>query len=381
MGMIYKTITIALTISALIFSCSNQGTSVQDHGKSIMISGKVAFPQQHGVIILTKFLENSLENVDSVTISDDGTYELRVNVPAPNFYRLDFYQKQSVDVILNDQDVVINLDGDSPEGAKEVIGSWDTELFETLVKQSQEMELEIALLNQQFMQARQAGDDQIATQVQSKYMDLSSSHEKEFKTLIWDMGESVAAIYGLEFLAQRNLLSLDEQYPFIDSLNRKFEGFNAPVVDNFRLKAARLGQLAVGMPAPEISLPNPDGQIVSLSSLRGRVVMIDFWAAWCRPCRMENPNVVRLYKKYNSQGFEVFGVSLDRQREAWVEAIETDGLIWNQVSDLKFWDSEVTRSYDIKAIPLTYLLDQDGIIIGKNLRGQSLERKLDEIFG
>ena len=99
------------------------------------------------------------------------------------------------------------------------------------------------------------------------------------------------------------------------------------------------------------------------------------------PCRIENPNVVRLYNKYHSKGFEIYGVSLDRTREAWLGAIEKDGLTWKHVSDLKFWQSEVTPLYNIKGIPLTYLLDKEGKIIGKNLRGRSLEQKLEEIFG
>jgi len=331
--------------------------------------------------VLSKFLETSIEEVDSVVLNDDGTYELAVSVPGPNFYRLDFYQKQSVDVILNDQDVVVNVDGDSPRGEKEIIGSIDTELFEALISQAQDSELEVAGINAQFVQARESRDQDKANQLRNDYLEINARHTREFKSAVWDMGESVAAIYGLEYLAQRNLFSMEENFTFLDSLNQRFHDQNAQIVHYFQLKVAQLGKLAIGMPAPEISLPNPDGEIVTLSSLRGKYVMIDFWAAWCRPCRMENPNVVRLYKKYNPQGFEVFGVSLDRQREAWVKAIATDGLIWNQVSDLKFWNSEVTKLYDIKGIPLTYLIDREGIIIAKNLRGQSLEKKLEEIFG
>ena len=108
--------------------------------------------------------------------------------------------------------------------------------------------------------------------------------------------------------------------------------------------------------------------------------MIDFWAAWCRPCRVENPNVVALYKKYNSKGFEVFGVSLDRKKEDWVKAIEMDGLSWTHVSDLQYFNSAAARLYNIQAIPATYLLDKEGKIIAKNLRGIALRKKLEELF-
>ena len=137
----------------------------------------------------------------------------------------------------------------------------------------------------------------------------------------------------------------------------------------------------VGMEAPEIALPSPEGQMINLSDLRGKVVLIDFWASWCRPCRVENPNVVRVYNKYKDQGFEILGVSLDRDRAAWLDAIEKDNLTWPHISDLKFWQSQAAQTYGVTAIPYTVLVDRDGTIIAERLRGASLEAKLAEIFG
>ena len=140
--------------------------------------------------------------------------------------------------------------------------------------------------------------------------------------------------------------------------------------------------LIAGMEAPDIALPDRTGKTRRLSDLRGKVVLIDFWASWCRPCRMENPNVVRLYKQYHSKGFEVFSVSLDNKREAWLNAIEADGLEWeNHVSDLRGWSSAGGRLYGVQSIPSTVLVDKDGKILARNLRGQDLERKLKEILG
>ena len=135
-----------------------------------------------------------------------------------------------------------------------------------------------------------------------------------------------------------------------------------------------------GAIAPEISLPDPDGKTQSLSSLRGKIVLVDFWAGWCAPCRRENPNLVKAYNKYHSKGFEIFQISLDKTKPEWVAAIKQDGLNWIHVSDLKYWGSPVARQYGIESIPANYLLDKDGKIIGSNLRGADLEAELDKLF-
>ena len=141
-----------------------------------------------------------------------------------------------------------------------------------------------------------------------------------------------------------------------------------------------LKRLAIGSPAPEITLPDPSGNMFSLSSLKGKVVLIDFWAAWCRPCRMENPNMVRLYQTYSKYGFDILGVSMDDNKDAWLKAIQTDGLTWNHISDLKKWQSAAGQLYGVGSIPFTVLIDKDGTIIAKGLRGEALEQKLKEVL-
>lgn len=137
---------------------------------------------------------------------------------------------------------------------------------------------------------------------------------------------------------------------------------------------------AIGTMAPDITMPDVNGNNFSLSSLKGKYVLVDFWASWCGPCRGENPNVVAAYNKYKNKNFTILGVSLDKTKDAWLEAIKKDGLTWTHISDLKFWDSEAVGLYGFNGIPYNVLLDPTGKIIADNLRGSDLERKLEEVL-
>lgn len=139
-------------------------------------------------------------------------------------------------------------------------------------------------------------------------------------------------------------------------------------------------RVKTGVVAPDISMPGTDGKIISLSSLRGKYVLVDFWASWCSPCRKENPNLVSCYQKFHGKGFEIFQVSLDKTKPDWLEAIKKDRLNWIHVSELKFWDTPAAKLYALKEIPSNFLLDKEGRIIAKNLMGEELEKKLNVIL-
>jgi peroxiredoxin len=160
-----------------------------------------------------------------------------------------------------------------------------------------------------------------------------------------------------------------------------YSGQDVPGIDNLQTNLTRMKSRMVGGEAPDFTQNDPDGNPIQLSDLRGKVVLLDFWASWCGPCRRENPNVVKLYEAYKDKGFEILGISLDKDKGRWLQAIEKDGLKWLHVSDLKGWKNEVGQLYGVSSIPHTVLLDAEGRIISQKLRGPALEQKVAEILG
>jgi len=168
---------------------------------------------------------------------------------------------------------------------------------------------------------------------------------------------------------------------FAEQFTKAFEESDSAAVADLKKEMAQVEAFTKGSVAPDFTQKSPDGEAVSLSDFRGKVVLIDFWASWCGPCRRENPNVVKLYEEYKDQGFEILGVSLDRKKDRWLKAIEADGLVWPHVSDLKGWQNEVAQLYGVGSIPHTVLLDREGKIVAQKLRGPALEQKVAELMG
>lgn len=366
-------------ILVILWSC-NQQPSMDP--TDIVLRGTVNFPE-NGLVLLEEFDNKEVVVLDTVAVQPSGEFEHEISLSEPGFYRLNFYNKQMVNLILYQDDLTIEADGNASSGAATVKGSKDMDYLMEINQVVQDFQQGVSSLNDQYGQANAKGDQGEMDRIRTQFEVENKQHKELLKQKVRQMGNSLAVLQVV------GNFSPEEDYQFLDSLGILFA--NKPpdskhttrflsFIENVRVQAKNGEYLQIGKIAPDINLPNPQGQIIPLSSLRGKVVLLDFWAQWCRPCRLENPNIVKAYHKFKDKGFEVYGVSLDRSRDKWLQAIEEDGLVWTHVSDLKYWQSEAAKTYNINAIPASFLLDRDGRIIAKNLRGQSLHQKLKEIL-
>lgn len=241
--------------------------------------------------------------------------------------------------------------------------------FEPLIKRAQELNTEARGINPE--------DEPAKTAFRKKADVFSSDVVNTGKAFIKSHPRNIASIWLL-MNELRSRLEPEEFQQLFTSLDKPIQEsqYGKSVTAYIRSLKAN----GVNVPADDFSQEDVKGQPVKLSSFRGKYVLVDFWASWCGPCRQENPNVVKAYNKYKGKNFTILGVSLDDNRDRWMRAISQDGLTWTQVSDLRGWGNEVAVQYGIQSIPSNFLVDPDGKIIARNLRGEELEAKLEQLL-
>ncbi|MFM2251137.1 MAG: hypothetical protein RLZZ358_2067 [Bacteroidota bacterium] len=362
---------ILVSASLAFFSCGETDSAA---GKVVITGNLQNAPE--GVVVLSQYTDSRPKVLDTLEIKSNGDFTFEFDsIGTPTFYELNLYGQRIVKLALYKENVDVKFNFSDPNSLH-IEGSQDSKEMLKLEKLMDAYQGQVNQLNEKYYEAMSKNDAEVIRQIQLDAMNLEAQQVVKVKEMIESMGNSFAS------LAAVGLLNPQNDFPFLDALVSKLNENYPETIAILQLKQQldEMRALAVGQLAPDIVLPDPSGKTTKLSDLRGKYVLIDFWAAWCKPCRQENPNVVRLFNQYNSKGFEVFGVSLDRSREDWVKAIADDQLNWTQVSDLQYFNSAAAVLYQIQAIPATYLVDPDGKIIAKDLRGPSLEAKLAELF-
>jgi len=366
----------SLLLVLLLAICTT--SQAQKSQNQVIISGTLSDRGNYKQIYLDTLNGNNPWIFVSSAIDSNGNFKLIAPIANADIFRLRLDDKNYMMLIITPgENISIKTKGAKLGSDADIAGSFHTELLYSTMNASQFFESRKASLNKQYQDAQSSPKrDSLSAIIISQFNANDSLQKAALKTQMEKHPASLAWIFF------QDKLDMSQDFDIIDKTDAAT--FKAYPENSFVRQRHQQVEVerktAIGSFAPEIALTDPEGNIRKLSSLKGKIVLIDFWASWCGPCRKENPNVVNVYNKYRDKGFEVYSVSLDKDRESWLKAITKDNLLWsNHVSDLLYWKSAGAAAYGVTSIPYTVLIDKKGKIVAKKLRGEELENKVKEL--
>ena len=291
-----------------------------------------------------------------------------------------------IPIMIENETMKIELDKENLEATK-ITGTKSNDALSEYTKGYKTIMDKRNGINKTLMTNQNQIDSLTQQKTAEEYAEINNQLSKYPYEFLRDHNDNYFSLALLENILKSKPTELEPILTAYDNLDDKIKNsaYGAIVqsqIDEIKVANERLAMLNIGKVAPDFSAPNPDGKIVSLKDIKGKATIIDFWASWCGPCRRENPNVVKVYEKYHDKGLEIISVSLDKpgQKDKWLKAIEDDKLTWHHVSNLNYFNDPVAQQYNIQSIPATFILDEEGKIVAKSLRGQQLEDKIAEML-
>jgi peroxiredoxin len=366
-----RLITLVFISVLFLASCSNQNQSNYTiHVKAKGAKDDVAY-------LVKQTADGKQVKIDSTDMKN-GEATFTGTLEYPEFYFIQLKNQQLYLPLFADNEEITATGNITDMRSREVTGSKAQEEFAEVIDSLNTYSRQERQLGMQYQQARQNGDTVLMQELENQYEQINTEKSAYLKDYVISHPKSVPAAFV--FLYNLSMYELEDMDTVVSSLDPSIAG--SEYVKELTDKVAALKRVSVGQPFTDFTLNDPDGNPVPLSSIAGHdnYVLVDFWASWCQPCRAENPNVVKAYRLYHDTGFDVFGVSFDKEKDKWIQAIKDDSLVWTQVSDLKYWQCEAGKIYGVQAIPHNILIDPNGIIIDKNIRGEELQEKLSSIF-
>ncbi len=374
-------LTIPLLIAgALFFSSCKHNKSMSS---TFELTGQLSQAGEGIKVYLDRLLPDTVQHIDSTTIDKEGKFSFHTIGIYKGFYTLRITEQDYATLILDSAEKVqLNGNAQNLGYTYTVDGSNDSKLFWEF-----NMESKVNMMKRDSMQHMFEAIMNTLGGNKKKLDSLNDAFEKPYDALMDEQSAFIkkfvsSNLTSFACLAAIQQLSPEKDMGYYKSLDSALTKAypNSVYVQIFHTKTSAMLKVAVGTLAPEINLPDTSGNMVALSSLHGKYVLIDFWASWCGPCKESLPGLVKIYEKYKDKNFTVFSVSLDKYKPDWEAAIQHFNMPWTQVSELKYWSSKVVSLYNFDGIPFTVLVSPDGKIIAKKLGDEELDRKLDELL-
>ncbi len=365
---------LALLLTISLISCTDPN--------SYTIDGKAQGFEDGSKIYVHKILDNNQTDViDTLIVKNEsfsGSY-MKNSEQGVHFFKVD-NKKNTILFFPENTDLKAAIYKDSLESSY-VIGSQQNDAYKAFNDKIKDFNRIKKKNTQIIKQARIEQDGMLVSELQKENRALVEEEMNYKRQFIVNNNNSLFSVMLLTEMVSRKEINATDAASIVNNFSPKIAASGSAKLLNKTINSMKTADL--GGKAPDFTAPSPDGEMISLSDVLGKYTIIDFWASWCKPCRRENPNVVNVYNKYHDQGLNIISVSLDKegQKERWLKAISDDKLTWHHVSNLKAWRDPIAGLYSVRSIPATFLLDENGVIIAKNLRGPALVNKMVSLFG